>query len=330
MTEPLDRPDTPTGASLQLDAGGRLRHLLTLEGMNPAIVSDILDRAEGYLRDPGHPAARADSLAGQTIANLFFENSTRTRTSFEIAGKRLGADVINLDLNTSSVTKGESILDTVYTLQAMEVDAFVVRDRQAGTPALIARNVAEHVTVLNAGESTLSHPTQGLLDLLTIRRHKGRFEGLRVAIVGDVAHSRVAASAVHGLQCMGVEDIRLVSPAGLAGQPVTGTAAFDDLDKGIADADVVMALRIQKERFVDQAGIPDAAEYFAAFGISQARMKGAAADAIVMHPGPMNRDVEIEGALADGPTSVIQEQVRNGVAIRMAVLETLFESRVSR
>lgn len=310
-------------SELQLDERGRLRHLLSLRGMDRDLIVALLDRAETFLAQAGQRPVRGKALDGKTVANLFFENSTRTRASFELAAKRLGADVLNLDLNTSSAAKGESILDTIYTLQAMQVDMFVVRDRQAGTQAMIARNVGGHVNVLNAGESNVSHPTQGLIDLLTIRLHKGDFTNLTVAIVGDVAHSRVAMSAAAGLIAMGVGQLRLVAPPGLAPDTMPGADIVTDIDAGITDADVVMALRIQKERFEDKAGIPDDAEYFRTWGISRERMKLAAGDAIVMHPGPINRGVEIESELADGPASVITEQVRNGVAVRMAVLEML-------
>ena len=310
-------------SELQLDEQGRLRHLLSLRGMDRDLIVALLDRAESFLTQPGQRPVRGKALDGRTVANLFLENSTRTRTSFELAAKRLGADVLNLDLSTSSAAKGESILDTIYTLQAMQIDMFVVRDRQVGTQAMIARNVGAHVNVLNAGEANVSHPTQGLLDLLTIRLHKGNFTNLTVAIVGDVAHSRVAMSAAAGLIAMGVGKLRLVAPPELAPDAVPGADIVTNFDAGIADADVVMVLRIQKERFMDKAGIPDDAEYFRAWGVSRERMKLAADDAIVMHPGPMNRGVEIEGKLADGPASVITEQVRNGVAVRMAVLEML-------
>ena len=314
-----------SGADLQLTADGRLRHLLTLQGLSRDRISALLDRATAFLSPPGARAVRSQALVGMTVANLFFEPSTRTRASFDLAAKRLGADVLNLDVNTSSRKKGESILDTMYTLQAMQVDVFVVRDASAGVPAYIARHVDSHVSILNAGESHISHPTQGLLDMLTIRRHKGSFENLVVAIVGDIAHSRVARSAAEGLTTMGVGELRLVSPPALAPDPETMPACriLDNLDEGLRDADVVMALRIQRERIGSLDGIPGIDEYFANFGITAERMKIARPDAIVMHPGPMNRGIEIESALADSPHSVIAEQVTNGVAIRMAVLETV-------
>ena len=310
-------------ANLQLNPDGSLRHLLTLKGLEKDLLVDLLDHAERFAAHPGEPAARNDSLAGRTVANLFFEPSTRTRASFDLAGKRLGADVLNLDVNTSSRKKGESILDTVYTLQAMQVDVMVVRDASAGVPAYIARHVDEPVSILNAGESDVSHPTQGLLDLLTIRQRKGRFEDLVVAIVGDVAHSRVARSAADGLEILGVGELRLISPPALAPAPddVPNAILMDNLEDGLRGADVVMALRIQRERIGSLDGIPGIDEYFANYGISTERMQLARPDAIVMHPGPMNRGIEIESTLADSDASVITRQVANGVAVRMAVLE---------
>ena len=309
-------------ASLQLDANGNLRHLLTLKGLDRTLLVDILDDAETYLTEPGTQPARSQSLAGRTVAHLFFEPSTRTRASVDLAGKRLGADVLNLDVNTSSRKKGESILDTIYTLEAMQVDVMVVRDASSGVPAFIARHVLPHVSILNAGEADVSHPTQGLLDVLTIRQHKGEFADLAVAIVGDIRHSRVAMSASQALHTLGVGELRLISPPVLAPDPemVPGARILDNLEQGLADADVVMALRIQRERIGNLDGIPGIDEYFANYGISHESMKVARPDAIVMHPGPMNRGIEIEGTLADGPNSVITRQVTNGVAVRMAVL----------
>ena len=310
-------------AALQLDDNGNLRHLLTLKGLDKALLTNILDDAEGYITKPGDLPARSQSLAGRTVANLFFEASTRTRASFDLAAKRLGADVLNLDVNTSSRKKGESILDTIYTLEAMQVDVMVVRDASAGVPAYIARHLLPHVSILNAGESDVSHPTQGLLDVLTMRQHKGAYENLKVAIVGDIRHSRVAMSTSHALTTLGVGDLRLISPPVLApdANKVPGARILDDLAEGLADADVVMALRIQRERIGNIDGIPGIDEYYANYGISHESMKAAKPDAIVMHPGPMNRGIEIESALADGPQSVVTQQVTNGVAVRMAVLD---------
>lgn len=317
-------------ASLQLTPAGRLRHLLTLRGLSREQITSLLDRAETFLSPYGEQVVRSRALAGRTVANLFFEPSTRTRASFDLAGKRLGADVLNLDVNTSSRKKGESILDMIYTLQAMQVDVFVVRDASAGVPAYIARHVNEHVSILNAGEADISHPTQGLLDIMTIRQYKPDFESLVVAIVGDIAHSRVARSAADGLTTMGVGEIRLVCPPALAPEPgsIQGRV-MHRLEDGLAGADVVMALRIQRERIGNLDGIPGIDEYFARYGVSHERMKLAKPDAIVMHPGPMNRGIEIESSLADSPRSVITRQVTNGVAVRMAVLCTVVETLTS-
>jgi len=319
-------------AALQLDANGNLRHLLTLKGLDKALLEEILDDATGYLTEPGALPSRSRSLAGRTVANLFFESSTRTRASFDLAGNRLGADVLNLDVNTSSRKKGESILDTIYTLEAMQVDVMVVRDASAGVPAYIARHVLPHVSILNAGESDVSHPTQGLLDVLTMRQHKGAFENLTVAIVGDILHSRVAMSASHALGTLGVGELRLISPPVLAPDPeqVPGAQILHDIEQGLKDADVVMALRIQRERIGNLDGIPGIDEYFANYGVSHDNMKFAKPDAIVMHPGPMNRGIEIEGSLADGSQSVITQQVTNGVAIRMAVLDRVGKTMAAR
>ncbi len=319
-------------ANLQLTPDGRLRHLLTLKGLDRHVLVDLLDHAERYVTLPGAATARTTALAGRTIANLFFEPSTRTRASFDLAGKRMGADVLNLDVNTSSRKKGESILDTIYTLQAMRVDVMVVRDASVGVPAYIARHVEDDVSILNAGEGDTSHPTQGLLDLLTIRQHKGEFSNLSVAIIGDIAHSRVARSAAHGLHTLGVGELRLISPPALApdADEMPYAKLYDDLESGLRDADVVMALRIQRERIGSLDGIPGIDEYFANYGISSERMKLAKPDAIIMHPGPMNRGIEIESTLADSPASVITQQVANGVAVRMAVLERVCQTMDAR
>ncbi len=324
----MEQDDT----NLQFDGNGNLRHLLSLKGLDASLLTELLDDAEGYLTPPGALPARSDALVGRTVGNLFFEPSTRTRASFDLAGRRLGADVLNLDVNTSSRKKGESILDTIYTLEAMQVDIMVVRDASDAVPAYIARNVEDHVSVLNAGESDISHPTQGLLDLLTIRQHNADFKNMAVAIVGDIQHSRVAMSASEALQTMGIGELRLVSPPALA--PNTdrfpGARIVDNIADGLKDADVVMALRIQRERIGNLDGVPGIDEYFATYGISHENMKYAKPNAIVMHPGPMNRGIEIEGSLADGPRSVITKQVTNGVAVRMAVLERIGRIMSSR
>jgi aspartate carbamoyltransferase catalytic subunit len=306
----------------QLNQRGELRHLIDLADLEREQLATIIDLAIRYLTPVGAPAPRDDILKGRTVANLFFEASTRTRASFELAAKRLRADVLNLDVNMSSRAKGESIMDTIFTLQAMQVDVFVVRDASTGVPARIAQQVAPHVCVLNAGESDVSHPTQGLLDLMTIQRHKGDVRERTVAIVGDIKHSRVARSAYHALTKFGVGDLRFIGPAELLPQDdeLPLASRETDLAAGLEGADVVMALRVQRERFAQLDSIPDPQEYSRRYGLTEERLALARHDAIVMHPGPMNRGVEIDATVADGPQSVIQEQVTNGLAVRMAVL----------
>jgi aspartate carbamoyltransferase catalytic subunit len=310
----------------QCGAGGSLQHLVTLDGLPRGLVESLLASAETCSRTPG----RSASLAGLTVANLFGEPSTRTRASFELAALRQGADVVNLDITLSSRAKGETLLDTVYTLLAMRVDIFVIRDAEAGVQAEVARAVDGQASVVSAGEAHLSHPTQGLLDALTIRQCKGGCEGVSVAIVGDVARSRVARSAHRALATLGASDIRLVAPHSM--MPAEGEFAdcrrFESLVDGIAGADVVMMLRIQHER---AGGDPvDLAAYHRDFGLTAARLARAAPRAIVMHPGPMNRGVEIDSEVADGPQSMIRRQVANGVAVRMAVLAAIAEALAVR
>jgi aspartate carbamoyltransferase catalytic subunit len=307
---------------------GTLRHLLTLEGLGKSQIEALLTRAQKFVKPIGDRPVIKKSLAGVTVANMFTEPSTRTRVSFELAAKRLGADVVNLEVQLSSRVKGESMLDTVFTLEACHVDVFVVRDAEVGVHDLVASNVKPHVSVLSAGEGSASHPTQGLLDALTILQANQRFDGLKVAIVGDVKHSRVARSAWHVLRTLGVAEIRIIAPEALmpeAGE-FAGCERSTSLDTGLADVDVVMMLRIQKERMAT-AQIPDADRYFAKFGLSAERLAMAKPGAIVMHPQPMNRGIEIASDVADGAQSVIRDQVRNGVAVRMAVLEAVIEGR---
>jgi aspartate carbamoyltransferase catalytic subunit len=315
----------------QINGRGQLRHLITLEELSKEQIERILGVANRYATAAGRPASRDSILRGRTVANLFFEASTRTRASFELAAKRLSADVLNLDVKMSSRAKGESVLDTIFTLQAMQVDIFVIRDAGTGVPAMIARAVAPHVCVLNAGESDVSHPTQGLLDLMTIQRHKGDVGRVRIAIIGDIRHSRVANSAFQALRKFGVGELRLVAPAELLPDDgeFEGAKRETSLDAGIKGVDVVMALRLQRERFAQLGDIPDPQEYFRRYGLTEQRLNLANRNAIVMHPGPMNRGVEIESAVADGPQSVIREQVANGMAVRMAVLALCNEHVVS-
>jgi len=311
-------PETATTTG----ADARLRHLTTLDGLGRARIESLLDRAaelRARFRAGDHPRL----LDGRTVVNLFFEASTRTRTSFELAASRLGAHVVNFDITNSSTSKGETLEDTIATLEAMDADAFVVRHRENGTPARLAAH-ARRASVLNAGDGNQAHPTQGLLDLLTIRDHKGGADGLVAAICGDVRHSRVARSDVHGLQALGAREIRLCGPAELLPDAADfpGCTLSTDLDAVLDGVDVVVMLRIQKERIEHLPGL-DEGEYFARYGLDRRRLSRARADAIVMHPGPMNRGVEIADDVADGPRSVVLEQVANGVFARMAALAEL-------
>jgi aspartate carbamoyltransferase catalytic subunit len=309
---------------------GSLRHLLTLEHLSRAEIERLLNKAQTFVRPLGSHPPTSNTLAGITVANLFTEPSTRTRVSFELAAKRLGADVVNLEMQLSSRIKGESMLDTVYTLQSLHVDVMVIRDSEAGVPALVAANVAPHVSVLSAGEAHVSHPTQGLLDALTVKQHKKRFEGLGIAIVGDIRHSRVARSSFHAFRTLGVTDLRVIAPPALMPEDgeFAGCSRHTTLSTGLKNVDVVMMLRIQKER-MGQADLPDADRYFAQYGLTPEQLSHARPDAIVMHPQPMNRGIEIASDVADGPQSVIRDQVRNGVAVRMAVLADVIGSRGS-
>jgi aspartate carbamoyltransferase catalytic subunit len=296
---------------------------LAIEGLEPPHIADLLDLAESYALLNRSGKTQRDLLKGRTLINLFFEDSTRTRTSFELAGKRLGADVINMSVSTSSVNKGETLLDTASTLNAMQCDLLVIRHAQSGAPALLSQKV--DAAVINAGDGTHEHPTQALLDALTIRRHKGRLEGLVVAICGDIAHSRVARSNIHLLGTMGAR-VRIVGPPTLipADAARLGVEVFYDMRAGLAGADVVMMLRLQRERMAAGGLVPSAREFFRFYGLDAEKLAVAKPDSIVMHPGPMNRGVEIDSAIADHPTrSVIGEQVEMGVACRMAVLDIL-------
>jgi len=298
------------------------KHLLAIEGLEPPHIADLLDLAESYALLNRSGKTQRDLLKGRTLINLFFEDSTRTRTSFELAGKRLGADVINMSVSTSSVNKGETLLDTASTLNAMQCDLLVIRHGQSGAPALLSQKV--EAAVINAGDGTHEHPTQALLDALTIRRRKGRLEGLVVAICGDIAHSRVARSNIHLLTTMGSR-VRVVGPPTLIPADVArlGVEVFHDMKAGLKDADAVMMLRLQRER-MSGGLVPSAREFFRFYGLDAEKLAHARPDSIVMHPGPMNRGVEIDSAIADHPTrSVIGEQVEMGVACRMAVLDVL-------
>ncbi|HFE31911.1 MAG TPA: aspartate carbamoyltransferase catalytic subunit [Gammaproteobacteria bacterium] len=307
--------------SLQHDSEGRLRHLLTIEGLKRQQIIDILDTAESFISVSDQQVRKVPLLRGKTVVNLFFEASTRTLTTFELAAKRLSAVVLKININTSATVKGESLLDMLHNLEAMQCDMFVVRHADSGAAHLIAQHVAPHVSVINAGDGSHAHPTQALLDMFTIRRRKGEFAPLTVAIVGDIKHSRVARSQIHALTTLGVSELRVVAPKTLIPAEVEslGVHVTHDLDEGLRDADVVIMLRLQKER-MQGAMLPSEGEYFRTYGLTEERLKRAKPDAIVMHPGPINRGVEIASSVADGPQSVILEQVSNGIAVRMAVM----------
>ncbi|GMV55681.1 MAG: aspartate carbamoyltransferase [Betaproteobacteria bacterium] len=318
----------PISEHPQLDRNGRLRHLLSIEGLPREVLVRILDAAEPFT-DTGSPDSRKlPLLRGKSVFNLFFENSTRTRTTFEIAAKRLSADVINLNVAASSTNKGETLLDTVDNLCAMHADMLVVRHAASGAPHLIAQHLSatrrDQVHVINAGDGRHAHPTQGLLDLYTIRHYKRDLSRLCVAIVGDVLHSRVARSQIHALNILGVGELRVVAPKTLLPAEVErmGVRVFHDMRAGLAGVDVIMMLRLQNERMAG-ALLPSAQEYFKFFGLTQDKLELARPDAIVLHPGPMNRGVEIDSAVADGPHAVILPQVTFGIAVRMAVMSLL-------
>jgi aspartate carbamoyltransferase catalytic subunit len=308
----------------QLNAAGKLKHLLTIEGLPSEILMQILDTARSFVSVTEREVKKVPLLRGKAIFNLFFEPSTRTRTTFEIAAKRLSADVVNLNIATSSQTKGETLLDTVANLTAMHADMFIVRHGESGAAHLIARNVGPDIHVINAGDGRHAHPTQALLDMFTIRHYKGGFNNLRVAIVGDILHSRVARSEIHALTTLGVPEVRVIGPRTLLPRQVQnlGVHVFHDMEAGLKDVDVVMMLRLQHER-MSGALLPSAGEFFKSYGLTPEKLARARPDAIVMHPGPMNRGVEIDSAVADGRQSVILPQVTFGIAVRMAVMGIL-------
>jgi aspartate carbamoyltransferase catalytic subunit len=314
----------------QLSGEGELHHLLSIDGLPKAAIERILTTADSFINVAEREVKSVPLLRGKSVFNLFFENSTRTRTTFEIASRRLSADVFNLDIVRSSAAKGESLLDTIDNLTAMGADMFVVRHAASGAPYLIARHTSEHaphVHVINAGDGRHAHPTQGLLDMYTIRHYKKDFTQLTVAIVGDILHSRVARSDIHALTTLGVPEVRAVGPLTLlpAGLEEMGLKVFTRLEDGIRDADVIIMLRLQSER-MKGALLPSAAEYFANYGLTPDKLALAKPDAIVMHPGPMNRGVEIDSRVADGSASVILPQVTFGIAVRMAALSILASS----
>ena len=310
-----------TGQDIQLDSQGRLKHFLTTEGLDRQTLSSILDYAESFAVVGGRPVKKVPLLRGKTVAHLFFEPSTRTHATFELAAKRLSADVLNINISSSSANKGEILQDTLRTLEAMHCDLFVVRHSASGASHFIARQVAEGTHVINAGDGNHAHPTQAMLDMFTIRRHKPNFAALRVAIVGDIAHSRVARSEIHALNALGAGEVRVIAPKTLLPEGIEslGARVFHDLNQGLRDADVIIMLRLQRER-INNAVLPSEQEYFQRFGLTEERLAAASPDAIVMHPGPINRGIEIDSQVADGKRSVILQQVSHGIAVRMAVM----------
>ena len=307
--------------SVQLDPQGQLRHLINTEGLPRDLLTRILDTAESFSEVLGKSVKKVPLLRGRTIVNLFFEPSTRTRTTFELAAQRLSADVLNIDVATSSTSKGENLLDMLRNLEAMQCDAFVVRHADSGAAEFIARNVAPGVSVINAGDGRHAHPTQALLDAFTIRRHKGPLEPLTIAIVGDILHSRVARSQIPALLGLGAGEVRVIAPRTLLPRAIEhlGVQVYEDMDAGLEGADVVMMLRLQHER-MQGALLPSEGEFFSRYGLTEQRLEGSHPEAIVMHPGPVNRGVELDPRVADGPRSVILRQVTNGIAVRMAVM----------
>ncbi len=316
-----------TANNIQLDNKGRLKHFLTTEGLNRQLILDILEHAESFAGVGDRAVKKVPLLRGKTIINLFFEPSTRTRTTFELAAKRLSADVLNINVNTSATRKGESLQDTLHTLEAMHCDMFIVRHANSGAAHFIADQVSPHIRVINGGDGRHAHPTQALLDMYTIRQHKPDLSVLRVAIVGDIAQSRVARSEIHALTILGVKEVRVIGPKTLIPCDIEsmGVKVFYELEAGIEDVDVIIMLRLQTER-MRSALIPSEHEYFNCFGLTEDRLQTAREDAIVMHPGPINRGVEIDSQVADGKRSVILQQVSHGIAIRMAVMAMIMGS----
>ncbi|ARU54429.1 MAG: aspartate carbamoyltransferase catalytic subunit [Pseudomonadales bacterium] len=315
---------------IQLNQNGQLRHFLTVEGLSKALLEEILDTADSFIEVGARSIKKVPLLRGKTVINLFFEPSTRTRTTFELAAQRLSADVLNLNISTSATSKGESLSDMLQNLEAMASDMFVVRHAQSGAPHFIAKSVCPGVAIINAGDGRHAHPTQAMLDMLTIRQHKGRVEGMVVAIVGDILHSRVARSQIRALLTLGAAEVRVIAPQTLLPfEPeALGVSVFHNMQAGLRDADVVIMLRLQKER-MEGALLPSESEYFKLYGLDDQKLAYAKPDAIVMHPGPINRGVEIASEVADGPQSVILNQVTNGIAIRMAVMSMAMSGQIA-
>ena len=314
--------------NLQQSKNNELQHLLSIKGLDKKVIEKIFNDADKFLEKKDVKLKGYSSLNGKTVCNLFFENSTRTQTTFEIAAKRLSANVINLDIATSSQSKGESILDLINNLIAMSVDIFVIRHSEPGIPELIAKNIKSNAHIINAGDGNREHPTQGLLDAFTIRKFKKKFSNLKVAIVGDIEHSRVAKSEISILSTLGAKEIRVIGPKSLMPSNINdlNVNVFHTMEEGLKDVDVIMMLRIQKERMSDKT-VPSESEYFKSFGLNQKRLNIAKDNALVLHPGPINRGVEIESEVADGKQSVILNQVKYGIAIRMAVMVMMIDKK---
>lgn len=317
--------------SSQLNDSGQLKHFLTTEDLSADILNEILDTANSFLDMSSQQVKKVPLLRGKTVVNLFFEPSTRTSSTFELAAKRLSADVLNLNISSSSTSKGETLKDTLMTLEAMHADMFVVRHSDSGAAHFIANHVTPNIAVINAGDGRHAHPTQAMLDMLTIKRCKGDFSPLVVAIVGDILHSRVARSQIHALRTLGVAEIRVIAPKTLLPKNIEalGVKVFTNLEQGIKDCDVVGMLRLQKER-MNSALLPSESEFFKLYGLDSQKLALAKPDAIVMHPGPINRGVEIESAVADGPQSTILQQVTNGIAVRMAVMSMAISGQLAQ
>lgn len=306
---------------IQLTGEGELKHFITTEGLSRELLTEILDTADSFVDMSAKQVKKVPLLRGKTVVNLFFEASTRTLSTFELAAKRLSADVLNLNISTSSTSKGETLKDTLMTLHAMHSDMFVVRHSSSGAAHFIAEHVTPDVAVINAGDGRHAHPTQAMLDMLTIRQAKGDFAPLTVAIVGDILHSRVARSQIHALRTLGVNEIRVIAPKTLLPRHIEtlGVKVYTDMQAGMKDIDVVMMLRLQKER-MNSALLPSESEFYKLYGLTNDKLVLAKPDAIVMHPGPINRGVEIASSVADGERSLILDQVTNGIAVRMAVM----------
>lgn len=313
---------------IQFTRSGRLKHLLTIEGLSKKHLLEILDLAETFFKTDNHKLSQVDTLKNSTVANLFFEPSTRTRSTFELAAKNLSGKVLNLNIQQSATTKGETLRDTVKNIEAMQCDILVIRHSTAGAADFVAKHVAPGVSVINAGDGWHAHPTQALLDMYTIRKHRGDINKLNIAIVGDIKHSRVARSQIHALHLMGAQNIRVIAPKTLlpSHPDALGVSVFHDLKTGLTDVDVIMMLRLQRERMKNGL-LPKGNAYYRMYGLTEESLTYAHPNALIVHPGPINRGVEIQSDIADSPRAAILDQVTNGVAIRMAVMTLLKETQ---